>query len=77
MQERTALNVGVNKKQASVIEYETENYLWQSGILGEDTPDKLRDTVLFLIGMNVLLRAIDEHYNLRRAGPTQGSQISF
>ena len=65
MQERTAMNIGVVKRQAQVIGYETEEFLWSSGILGEDTPDKLRNTVLFLIGINVLLRAVDEHYNLR------------
>ena len=64
MQERTAMNVGVVKKQVQVISYETENSLWQAGILGEDTPDKLRNTVLFLIGINMLLRAVEEHYYL-------------
>ena len=64
MQERTKINVGVVKKQAGVISYEIENKLWESGVLGEDTPDKLRDTVLFLIGINVTLRAVEEHYYL-------------
>ena len=77
MQERTALNVGVLKKQAAVISYETENYLWEHGFLGEDEPDKLRNTVLFLLGVNVLLRAIDEHYNLRREMVDEPSQITF
>ena len=47
MQERTAMNVGVVKRQAQVIGYETENALWNAGILGEETPDKLCNTVLF------------------------------
>ena len=64
MQERTAMNVGVTKKQAQVITYEIEEYLWSSGFLGEDSPDKLRNTVLFLIGINVFLRAVEEHYQL-------------
>ena len=71
------MNIGVIKRQAQVIGYETEEFLWSSGILGEDTPDKLRNTVLFLIGINVLLRAVDEHYSLRRPFPNYPSQLSF
>ena len=60
MKERAAMNIGMTTKQASVITYEMENYLWDSGILGEDTPDKLCNTVLFLIGIDMYLRATDE-----------------
>ena len=77
MKERAALNVGIVKKQVSVITYEMENHLWKEGFLGEDTPDKLRNTVLFLIGINVYLHAIEEHYGLRQDMPNQVSQISF
>ena len=77
MKERTAMNVGVNKKQAGLISYEVEEKLWKTGLLGEDTPDILRDTVLFLIGINVTLRAVEEHYNLRRPMPNEPSQLSF
>ena len=34
--------------------------------LGEEGPNQLHDTVLFLLGMNLALRAGDEHYDLRR-----------
>ena len=77
MQERTAMNVGVVKKQAQVISYTTENYLWEQGYLGEDSPEKLRNTVLFLLGINVLLRAVEEHYYLCRPSEFEPSQISF
>ena len=77
MQERTAMNVGVTKRQAQVISYETEQELWDKGFLGEDTPDKLRNTTLFLIGINVYLRAIEEHYYLRRPSKDEVSQITF
>ena len=77
MKERTAANVGVNKKQACVITLDMENKLWLDGLLGEDSPDKLRNTVLFLIGINVTLRAVDEHYNLRRDMPQKKSQLQF
>ena len=76
MQERTEANIGVVTKQAEVITYDFEERLWSQGILGEDTPTKLRNTVLFLLGINLLLRAVDEHYNLRRDMPYKDSQLS-
>ena len=77
MKERTAQNVGVTKKQAQLITPEIQNKLWEEGLLGEDSPEKLRDTVLFLLGLNCTLRAIDEHYLLRREMPTKKSQLQF
>ena len=77
MQERAAMNIGMKKKQAQVISYKTESELWEKGLLGEDSPDKLRDTVLFLLGINLYLRAIEDHYNLRRDTPDEKSQISL
>ena len=77
MKERTAMNIGVNTKQAQLITYDMEEILWQKGILGESTPDQLRDTVQFLLGFNFFLRAVCEHYYLRRWSPEQNSQITF
>ena len=45
--------------------------------MGDDTPDKLRSTVLFLLGINLALRAGDEHYYLRRDVPGKSLQLSF
>ena len=56
---------------------EIESKMWETNVLGEDTPDKLRDTVLYLLGVNCALRAGDEHYNLRRPGGCTSSQLSF
>ena len=77
MKERTSLNIGVKKKQAQFIPHQTEQLLWEKGVLGGDTPDRLRDTVLFLIGTHCLLRASDEHYQLRRPTPFEPSQLTF
>ena len=77
MKECCAEGVGAVKKQADVISYEFEEEMWSKGILGEDTPDKLRSTVLFLIGINLALHAVDEHYYLRHNTPDKLSQISF
>ena len=52
MKERAEANMGMVKKQAEFIPQELELSMWKSGVLGEDSPDKLRATVLFLIGIN-------------------------
>ena len=70
MKERAAHCIGTTKRQANLLSLEEENRLWHSGVLGEDNPDILRRTVLFLIGINVGLRAGDEHYNLRHDSDT-------
>ena len=70
MKEHTAVNIGVNTKQAQLITYDIEEILWQKGVLGVSTPDQLRDTVQFLPGFNFFLRAVQEHYYLQRWTPT-------
>ena len=77
MRERTEANIGVVPRHAEVITYEFEEKMWKEGILGEDTPDRLRNTVLFLIGINLMLRAVEEHYYLRRNTPSSTFQLSF
>ena len=77
MKERTAKNIGTTRRQAEFIPSSFEDKLWSQGILGEDSPDKLRNTVLFLLGMNVALRAGDEHYDLRRNCESKPSQLQF
>ena len=56
---------------------EFENNLWSKGILGEDKPDKLRNTVCFMLGLHLGLRAGDEHYDLRRDTLEKPSQLQF
>ena len=51
MKERARGNVGMVKCQAEFISVDYENELWRSGVLGEDSPEKLSDTVLFLLGI--------------------------
>ena len=77
MKERAEASIGMVVKQAKFISTDFEDVLWSRGILGEDTPDKLRATVLFLIGVNCGMLAGDEHYELRRDGPNKKSQFSF
>ena len=76
MKECAQENVGIVKKQAGVMNYEVEDLLWKQNVLGEETPDQLRNTVLFLIGINCGLRAGDEHYDLHRDSPNKASQLT-
>ena len=77
MKERCAENVGNIRKQADLISYKYEEEMWQKNVLGEDTPDKLRSTVSFLLRINLALCAVDEHYYLRCEIPEKSSQFSF
>ena len=55
MQERAAMAIGTIKRQAQVISLDYENRLWEQGILGEDTSDKIGNTVLYMLGVNLVL----------------------
>ena len=77
MKERTQANIGVVPKQANLITYDMECRLWEKNVLGEDSPDQLRNTVLFLLGVNMYLCTVKDHYNLHRNMPDQKSQITF
>ena len=77
MKERALQNIGMVKKQAQLIPLSFEQTMWDKGVLGEHEPEILRDTVLFLVGINCGLRAGDEHHDLRRDAPGKPSQFSF
>ena len=77
MNEKATMNIGMIKKQAHVILLDYKNLLWLSGALAEDEPDKLRSTVLFLLGINFSLRVEDEHYYLHRYSPDKESPLTF
>ena len=77
MKERARENLGLVRKRAELITVEHEEHLWKTGVLGEDTPDKLCDTVLFLLGINLALHACDEHHDLRHDSAEKPSQLSF
>jgi hypothetical protein len=65
MKDLAASGVGIEKRQPETISLMDEQSMWENGILGSDTPDKLRDTLLYSIGLNFALRAGAEHYSLR------------
>ena len=47
-------SLGIDKKQADVISVEQEEILWSTGILGSDEPQQLLNTVVYLIGLNLI-----------------------
>ena len=72
MKELAAAGHRAPRKQAAIITKEEEEAMWSNGVLGDDTPQKLVDTLLYLIGLHFALRAGEEHRNLR----FENSQLS-
>lgn len=58
-------NAICSKKSAGVITEEMEELLWQTGVLGTKDPNTLRNTLLYLIGVNFALRGVQEHTSLK------------
>ena len=77
MKERAKANIGTVKHEVQFINSGIEKKLWDSGCLGDDTPDKLRCTVLFLLRLHVGLMVGDEHYDLQHDMANLPSQIQF
>jgi integrase len=73
MKERAGQGIGVETAQAKFITEEQENYLWEHCFLGSTNAALLRDTLVFVFGIQFALRAGQEHRNLRR----ENSQISL
>ena len=70
MKERTKQGLA-RKTQSEIISFAVEELLWEKGVLGEDNPEQLLWTVLYLIGLCCALRGGSEHWNLRRDGVLQ------
>lgn len=64
MKERAKLGFGINRKVADIITEDMETSLWEKNILGTDTPEKLRNSLLYLIGLHFALRGFEEHVRL-------------
>lgn len=61
MSELTAAGVGIRHKQAEPISAETENKLWEKGLLGNKTGKSLLNTMFFYNCKLFGLRGVDEH----------------
>ena len=75
MKERTARGIGNSVKRAQILTAFDEEYLWNVGLLGDHDPDTLLNTMVFVIGKGIALRAVKEHQALR--APPFSSQLSF
>ena len=71
LKERAGEGIGSITSKAEVITPDQMEYLWQNGFLGSDTPELLRNAILF--GNCFALRAGQEHRNLRM----KNSQLSL
>ncbi len=67
MKECTHAGLG-RKKSADVITLDDEEKMWADGILGDESPEQLRDTVMYLLGLNLALHGGDKHRKLRCPG---------
>ncbi len=75
MKLRTRQGLSQAVKQADIITEEQEDFLWNCGLLGKDTPLQLFRTLLYVIGINLALRAGKEYQALCSIG--KNSQLSF
>ena len=74
MKELTEKGVDTEKRKAQVITEEMEDYLWESKLLGDHSPQALLDTIVFCNGIYFALRSGKEHRQLR-AKPCQISVV--
>ena len=75
MKRLQSLGIGAKKHQAEPLTEEEEEQLWQTGQLGDHSPQALVDTtcMLFIHGIYFALRSSHEHRNLR----FEPAQIEF
>ena len=64
--------VGVSKNSAKVIDPSHEDIFWASSLLGYSSPKVLQRTVFFYVGLNFVLRGVQEQYDLL---PSQFSRV--
>ena len=55
--------LGVTKKSAAVILFEHENILWEKQLLSCSTPKALQMAVFYSVGVNFVLRGVQEYHS--------------
>ena len=68
MKERAQLGLGNEVHKASVLSFDQEEILWNTGLLGDTNPEQLLHTVVFLLGIHCALHAGKEHRSLHSPG---------
>ena len=56
--------IGVSKDSAVVIDVKHKDLFWEKGLLGYSMPKVLQVTVFFYVGLNFVLRGVQEQYDL-------------
>ena len=56
--------IGVGRKSAVIVSIEDEDQFWSSGALGTAFPEVLQRTVFFYVGMQFVLRGVQEQHDL-------------
>ena len=64
MSEPTKQGVGTTTKQAEPVGEESENMLWNKGLLGDSSSNSILNTVFFYNSKLFGLRGVDEHREL-------------
>ncbi len=67
MKQRAKAGLGL-KQSAQVISVTDEEKMWADRVLGDSNPDQLRNTLMYLLGINLALRGGEEHQQLRCPG---------
>ncbi len=65
MKRRSMARIAQKVKRSEPISITDEEEMWDFGVLGEESPDCLRNTVMYLIGLTFALRGGKEHRTLR------------
>ncbi len=65
MKRRSMERIAQKVKRSQPITMTDEEEMWDFGVLGEENPDSLRNTVMYLIGLTFALRGGKEHRALR------------
>ena len=65
MKELSAQGFVTKKKQAIPISVQEEDKMWQENILGDDNPETLLNTLIYLLGIHLALHSVQEHKDLK------------
>ena len=67
MKRLRAKGLGTSTRKADIIEPEKEEILWSKGILGDDSPTAILNTVFYMNGLYFALRSGQEHGQLQHS----------
>ena len=56
--------IGATKNSAEVIDPKHEDIFWEKSLIGDATPKVIQRTVFFYVGLNFVLRGVQEQYDL-------------